>query len=451
MNNTGSSLNQGWFKSATFRSAVWIIGVVILIASFINGVLLKHNDFRNHYKLGVSFLQGNPYMILDGKSVFSNYPVGRLMINTALALFPYRVARGVCWAASIIALLFSLKLWHQMAQNRRAVSNSVAFAAGALTIGIGVRWVVRDLDDCGLHILLLCVLTIAGWAVMRNKTILSGFLLAFAATYKVMPILFFPFLLYKRRWREAVWMLLFIAVLNLLLPVMFLGWQMTLDANRVFITKSREVIEESRADPLANSVDPPRHTNRNLRAAMARYLQTYRPGHELFIPHPDDVSEDEKVPNDARSHPLFLQFLDLSIPTTNLVISIILSVFAVLLAILFRHKWGNHPPAADLAVEWPVVMALSAILSPLCWGQHLVLVIPALFVPMRTILNEKTGRWRSVVVWIIAFFVLIPQREIFGRDLWLIIHSYKPETVAVLLCIVLVLTLPEKRTIPSTS
>ncbi len=446
----GSDLNKVWFESPTFRSTVWVISIVLLIGSFVNGVLLKHNDFRNHYKLGVEFLHRNPYMMLDGNPTYSNYPVGRIMFNSTLALFPYRVARAVSWTIGILALLFSLKLWHRIAQRRRAVSRSVAFAAGALSLGILSRWVIRDLDDCGTHIILLFFLTMAAWAVMNNKTVLSGFWLASAATYKLTPVVFLPFLLYKRRWRDAAWMVLFIIVLNLVLPATFLGWSRTLEANHIFVAKITGVIKATQNDPTTDGIEPPRHVNRNLRLAIARYLQTYRPGHPLFIPHPDDVPENGQVPSDARPHPLFLQFLDLSPATVNIITLIVYSILAVLLAILFRHKWGSEPPSADLASEWPVVMAFSAILSPLCWGQHLVLVIPALFVPMRAILSEKMGRWRVISVWIIAFLVLVPQREILGKTLWRIIHSYKVETIAILLCMILVLTLPKKPTAPTT-
>lgn len=444
--NHACDSERTWYTHPTFYLLVKIICIVVLIASFINGVILKHNDFQNHYDLGAMFLQGRPYLMPDNTPSCAHYPVGRLMINASLAIFPYRIARGVFWTISIIALVLSLKMWHQMAQKRRAVSETKAFAAAVLSLGILLRWVVRDFDDCGLQILLLFVLTAAGWAILRHKSILGGFLLALAATYKSIPVLFFPFLLYKRKWREAIWMVLFIGMLNFLLPMIFLGRQQTLDANGVFFAKAIEIAGATRDDPTANGVESPRHVNRSLRIAIARYLQTYRPGHPLFIPHPDDVSPDKEVPNKPRPHPLFIQFLDLSAATINMIITCILLVFALILAVLFRHKWGDHSPDADLAPEWAVVTGLCALLSPLCWGQHLVLMIPAVFLSVRTDLGRTNAKWRIVVMWIIFIFITAPQREIIGRDLWLIIQSYKPDTIAALLCLFLVLTLPKNST-----
>lgn len=461
MSDRAFDLDRTWYTQPTFRSVVWIIFAVILIASFVNGVLLKHNDFRNHYRLGEAFLQGRPYMAPDRKPFFDNYPVGRLMINAPLAVFPYRVARGVCWLVSIIALVFSLKMWHQMAQRRKPVLGPVAFAATAFSLGIFLPWVVRDLDDCGLQFFLLFFLTAAGLATMRHKSFLSGFFLALAATYKSTPVLFLPFMLYKRRWREAAWMTLFIIVLNLLLPMMFLGWQRTLDANGIFFARIAKVAGASADDPTANGVEPPRHVNRNLKLAIARFLQTYRPGrdedgnlrsgHELFIPHPDDILEGGDVLSDARPHPLFFQFLDLSPKVTNIVATGMLMVFALVLAVLFRHKFGCAPPYADLVPEWAVVTALCALLSPLCWGQHLVLMIPALFLSMRVGLGRTDAKWRGIFIGIIAVIVLGPQRELIGKELWLIIHSYKLQTIASLLCLLLVLTLPKNSTTSRTS
>jgi len=444
--NHACDSERTWYTHPTFYLLVKIICIVVLIASFVNGVILKNNDFQNHYNLGAMFLQSRPYLMPDNTPSCAHYPVGRLMINASLAIFPYRIARGVFWTISIIALVLSLKMWHQMAQKRRAVSETKAFAAAALSLGILLRWVVRDFDDCGLQILLLFVLTAAGWAIMRHKSILGGFLLALAATYKSTPVLFFPFLLYKRKWREAIWMVLFIGMLNFLLPMIFLGRQQTLDANGVFFAKAIEIAGATRDDPTANGVESPRHVNRSLRIAIARYLPDYRPGHPLFIPHPDDVSPDKEVPNKPRPHPLFIQFLDLSAATINMIITCILLVFALILAVLFRHKWGDHSPDADLAPEWAVVTGLCALLSPLCWGQHLVLMIPAVFLSVRTDLGRTNAKWRIVVMWIIFIFIIAPQREIIGRDLWLIIQSYKPDTIAALLCLFLVLTLPENST-----
>ncbi|MCD6365214.1 MAG: DUF2029 domain-containing protein [Planctomycetes bacterium] len=443
-NTVDSASDRRWYATPRFRLVAGILLGVVFLGSFLNGVLKKDNDFRIHYYLGVRCLEGLAYVGENGeREVFDNYPVGRLVVNGALALFPYRVARGVCWAFAVVCLFLSLRLWHGMAQLQGAGSKALSIAAGALVLVVLSPWVVRDLDDCGLQIILLFILTAGAWTLLRNKPAASGLLLALASTYKVTPVLFLPLLLFKRRWREAAWMAVFVLALNVLLPMPLLGVSGTLRANGVFFSKVASVAGAGAEDPTANGVESPKHSNRSLKLAILRYLQTYQAGHPLFIAHPGDVDADRDGAGNVRAHPLFVQFFDLPPRLAGHIASAVMLTAAVALLYLFRHKWGQGPHEADLAGEWAVMTGLCAILSPLCWGQHLVLVIPAMFLTIRAALDGQLGRWRTVLLALIVLAVLAPQRAIFGRELCTVIHSYKPQPLAVLLCMALVLTLPK--------
>ena len=62
----------------------------------------------------------------------------------------------------------------------------------------------------------------------------------------------------------------------------------------------------------------------------------------------------------------------------------ILLALACALAYQFRRPWWEEPGAGRLAPEWAVVCLLSALLAPICWKQHLVLALPALFLVVRS-------------------------------------------------------------------
>ena len=433
-----------WYESRAFYIAAGILASVVLVASFINGVLVKDSDFNNHYILGKGFMQGKPYLVPDRDPFCAHYPVGRLMLDMVFAAPPYRISRGINWIVGILGLLFSLRLWNQMAQAGRPASRPVAFAAGVLSLAVVLRWLVRDLDDCGQQLLLLLVLTASAWAVTRRRSVLAGGLLGLAATYKATPLLFLPLLLYKRRWKPAIWMIVAVVLLNTVGPALFVGWAKMRDSSRMFWSKTKDVAQATRQDPTANGVEPPRHTNRNLRLAVARYLMTFGPEHPLFIAHREDRLQDGQPAEGARPHPLFMQFLDLSPKTANLVIMGVFAALAAVLVVRFRRPWGRRDSEGELAPEWAAVMALCAIMSPLCWGQHMVLLIPAVFLVVREHLATPASRWRTITLWLLPVLILAPQREIIGRDLWLILQSYKLDTIAALLCLLLVLTIPKR-------
>ena len=74
-------------------------------------------------------------------------------------------------------------------------------------------------------------------------------------------------------------------------------------------------------DPSENGIEVPSHRSQSLKLAIARYLQTYPPGHPLFIDR--DYTTDHscalpgvasKDPNSCRRDPLFVQFLDFRLP-----------------------------------------------------------------------------------------------------------------------------------------
>ena len=183
---------------------------------------------------------------------------------------------------------------------------------------------------------------------------------------------------------------------------------------------------------------------------IARYLMTVKPGDPLFLARPDDAAVVNGAPaieqstEGARPHPLFVQFLDLSPKTASQVVTGILLLLALGLAIRFRRPWGLKAHQADLPPEWTAVMILCAILSPLCWGQHMVLLIPAVFLILREQLSTGQHLWRLILIWLIVLLMVAPQRELFGRNIWLVLHSYKLDTMAALLILLLVLTLPKR-------
>src|SRR5205807_10148253 len=90
----------------------------------------------------------------------------------------------------------------------------------------------------------------------------------------------------------------------------------------------------------------------------------------------------------------------------------------LILAWRFRRPWRAErckPPglSADFAHEWAAVTALCAILSPLCWLQHLVLVLPCLFLWMRAWLSgSSVPPWHWLLVVPLGLIGLLAHRDL---------------------------------------
>lgn len=434
-----------WFEKPFFYFCVWTLVCSVAIGTFIIGVFYKDNDFENHYDLGQAFMQGNPYFMDDPNELAcTHYPLGRLMLDGVFSVLPYRLSRLLNWIAGAFGLIISFRLWHRMAQTHRPGSDSAGFASAALTFVIVLGWFIRDMDDAGQQLLLLTLLTLAAWSLVRNKNVIAGLWLGLAVAYKATPLLYLPLLIYKRKWKSAVVMAVTIVLLNCVVPAVFIGWDKNVQGNQLFFTKAQEIKQETSLDPTKNGVEPAIHLNRSLRIAIARYLMTFEPGHVLFLGHPEDCPRIDENTAQARPHPLFIQPLNISPEKASQIIMGILLLMALAMAVRYRKAWGDTPNQADIAPEWTGVMLLCAILSPLCWGQHMVLLIPAIFLILREQLAMHGPKWRMVLIWVVFILINLPQRELMGRNLWLIMHSYKVETLASLIILFLVLTFPKR-------
>ncbi len=411
-----------WYTSRRFRvNSFKILGLIIIFQSIV-GIFLRDNDFLWHYDHGIYFIKGDLL-----KHSGAPNTLGRLMMDAILGIQNYYVARTFSFVLALIALVNSLRMWNRMADERALVSKQIAFAATVFSLGLLSPFVLRDLDECGLQIFLLFFLTSAAYTVNLGRPILCGFWLGVAATYKTTPLLFLPFLIWKRQWKPALWTIIFITILNLL-PAVFIGWEKTVSFNLRWLERTK--LDLSRQDPsIPTSFEAPKHQNQSLPFAIARYLQTYPPGHVLYI-----------------DHPLFVQFGNLAPTSANYTVKGALLIFVGMLAWRFRHSWKNQFKKDNFAPEWTTVMLLCALLSPLNWRHHYVLAIPAVLLVLRTHLHlHFIPRWRSIILGVIAFKIVLLNRFFLGHDLSIILLSYKFDTFTMILVILLVLTIPAEK------
>ncbi len=426
-----------WYATRRFRvAALCVLGVVAAGEGYF-AIFVRENDFGYHRNAGGFLLEGDPY-----RTSGNCYPLGRVLMNVPLALVNVYVARAACYLLALAALWACFRIWNRMADAHTPRPWAIACAAGIFSAALVFPYVIRDLDECGLQIFLLFLLSAAGLALHQGRTGWAGFWLGTAITYKITPVICLPLLLWKRRWRAAAWTTVFVVAWNAL-PVAVLGWDSTVRCHQEWWRRTSSVASDAGAYPSVQGFEPSQPTieeakpqNISLKAALARYLETYPPGHPLFL-----------------DHPAFFQFGALEPRAAKLAVNAALALLACVLAWRYRRQWApsgaessastESPGSSELPAEWAAVCLLCAILSPFCWKQHLVLVLPAIFLTVRCVLGAAVvPRWRIAALTLIGLIVLLSRRGVTGYDLSILLLSYKVDTVAMMLALCLVLTLP---------
>lgn len=430
-----------WHESRHLRrTAVVVLGILVVVEAYL-AIFVRQHDFIYHYTMGQHFLAGDPYLerlkwppaylaVNDALPIFVHraagdwYPLARVMMNAALGALPIYAARAACYLLALVSIGATYRMWREMAEERWPAARSLSFAAAVLAVLLLIPLVLRDLDECGLQLLLLFFLTSGGYALWRGRSTKAGFWLATAATFKATPLICLPFLVWKRQWKAAAWMAVF-AVLWAAAPALFLGWQGMIDGHQRWLRRARDVSAARTAYPDLQQFEAPKPQNLSLQAMLARYLEHYPPGHPLHL-----------------EHPAFRQFLDLDPQTAYRTVKGLTLAIAIALAWRFRRRFGPLHTQADFAPEWAVVCAFCALVAPLCWKQHLVVILPAMFLTLRAaLIAGPASRVRWALIGVIAAEVLLARHAIGGREFSIVLMSYKLDTMAVLLLVCLALTI----------
>ena len=415
-----------WYDAPRARRVAAILLAMMVVAEVVVAIFLRQNDWEGHRQVGIlARTQGLPAV------PWPWYSLGRVTLDAALSLLPRLAGRTLCYGLAVAALSACFRIWYRMVQEQAPAPASTAWAAGVVTLLATFTVWQRDLDDCGLHLFLLFFLTAAAWFLTRGRPALAGLWLAVAIVYKTSPLLLLPFLIWKRAWRAAGWTLAFTVALSLA-PAALFGWRASLDYHRR--TLETALASATVRDPSQNLIqDRPNLQNQALGPAIARYLETHTPGDPLFS-----------------SHPAFIQVGDLSPAVAR---RVVMGATGLLLALVAWRTRRSCATSAEWAVEWGAVTILPILLAPVCWKQHLVVVLPAVFLVARhQLLSRGRPRGRTAALWTIAALTLLSAPDgPLGRDLAAVLGSYKTFTLAALLALLSVLTLDYRRPPPETA
>ena len=202
---------------------------LFVAAHAVVAVAFRDTDFFWHIQLGNAFLAGEPFTYGGDW-----YPLSRTMFDALPALLPYRLSRALFFLAGVASLGLSVVLWNRMADAGRNLDPGTAFAATVFSLLFMAPYISRDFQECGLQLLLLGMLSIAGYSLWRGRDTAAGAALGAAIAYKFTPIICLPLLVWKGRWKAALWTAAAVVILNVL-PAVYLGVVGTVDAHRRWV------------------------------------------------------------------------------------------------------------------------------------------------------------------------------------------------------------------------
>jgi hypothetical protein len=285
----------------------------------------------------------------------------------------------------------------------------LSFASSAVAVPVLMtgRLILDHLQHTQINLYLLFLVLLAFHLFREGRVAWGAGALALAASLKAVPVLFVAYLVYRRRWRETLWTLGVLVVLNAVVPVALFG-----------PGEAAEHWHAWRAVASAQVGDPtPRFANQSLLAALKRLVTT-----EGGARDPVRYAVAAWSPEAVRS--LFIAVVGLA---------------GLGLALAFRGPGGDLRDRRS-AVEIALCVGLLPIVSPLGWkAQYSLLVAPYWVVWWGLRHGAVSGRAAWVVWWLSFACLTLSAESIVGRGRVRVLESLNVILVGGLLVVGLAL------------
>ncbi len=372
-------------------------------------------DYDISREMGRRFLAGEH---LYGGGLHYPYTPSAALSFAPLALLPPGLGLAMRYAAAVGGLWLTLRLLRTMVGRRRRLDAATALSVEIITLVLGAQYILRDLDDGGPHLLLLTIVVGGVYCLSRGRQLLGAVWLGLVTVLKAPVGLLLPFLLWKRQWRPAG----FAVAAALVWTVLPMAWMGPASWWSHEVEWARTALQSALGNPTPGvRASEQRVQNQSLTVAARRYLESYPEGHPLRI-----------------SHPAYVAFLDLDPAAARRAGAGIVGVLVLACAWLMRRPYRGADDPGWL-LECSAVLILALLLSPVTWLQHLVFVVPALYLIAAEGCGRTLGAPALAAMGLYAVPALLLNREVLGKDLSLLILSYHVHTLALLLVLAVVL------------
>jgi alpha-1,2-mannosyltransferase len=403
-----SQQSPSWLQ----RSVVLLAFVAVVVHGYIIAfVRVAHiRDFDVHRILGQRFL--THFHLYDTGYFGYPYMPMAAMYFAPLALFTRPAALALRYAVAVLALILTLVLLHRFTRDYGAREDRATIWIAGITVVLALQFILQDLDDGGPHLILLGILTVGIYWAWQGREKLAAILFGFAIAVKVTSALFALYFLWKRRWRLAAYTAV-ATVCWICLPMVYMGpewWWMhqqewTQVAVGSFIGNETPATRENEH----------RVRNQSLRHTLMRYL--------VALPDGDPLRAED---------PGYVPFLNLPAATARTIATALMASLVVAFLWWSRGRYkGRGDPV--WVRETSAVMIIALLMSPVTWVQHVVWLVPALYVIVSDARMNERLRWGTKLAFgVYILLTLVLNYELLGKRNFERVLSYHPYAIAML-------------------
>lgn len=403
------------------RQRMWMriaigVGIAIMLVQWFRIGVKPRGDFHLHWETGRRMV-AQTFIYENG----DNYPYPPFwgLAHAPLSAMPMHAAQVFVfplYLGSLVLLLWSLR---RLSQDYFPLNRATLFWATAAAVFLSSRYLVRDMMECGVNLMLVALSYFAVLMWSEHKEWKAGFALGFAVALKCTPALFVGYFLWKRQWK-VVGTTIVAVVAFTLSPALLMGpsayehamgtWLGTVFNGVTVIDPSKGITGE---EPIQNLT---------LRPAMARFLMHLPEGHNLRV-----------------DHPLSVDFLDLSPEVASKVVrgTMLLIVIAVVWTFRSRkdeftsnsesEEHSDTNPRKSPTVLWECSAISLALLlySPITWGQHCVGILPAMYLACGYYATHHRLpiMFKCVITYHVVTTVVL-SRGLIGKDVTYLLDGY---------------------------
>ncbi len=267
---------------AKFKILLIILFISFSIAYFFNH---KHRALRKNYSdFGCFYLAGKRmlaaediYVIRDKQAAEFRYAPVFALFMSGLALTDIDTADTAWFIINYLLLILSLVLLKKMIIPEGLNPGSGAifwflFALGAL------RFIFPNFDNGQSNILMMSSAITGLYFISRGRDLTGGMIFAFSVMIKYTPVIFIPYLFFRKKIKAAFAVISGI-IIYLFLPALFIGAK----ANFYYLNKLFPFLTRSTILEPGTLLDP---KNQSLLSALKRQftycISTYHAPHMLF-------------------------------------------------------------------------------------------------------------------------------------------------------------------------
>lgn len=312
-------------------------------------------DFREFYEVNHDLIWGD---LARRHVVPYTYPTFFHVVVAPYAALPLWLA-SLAWALTLsAALVLGLSAMHRLLASSGPALPS--WLSWGVPLAVSLPVMITDFTLGNVNLLLVSLVCLAAVALHERRELAASAYFALAISLKILPAIFLPFLLLKRRVRVAAVSVGLSLGLVFGLPSVVLGPSRGLELNREWVRTFRSVLSSTEGTHWVDDPGTYKLQNQSLKAVLVRAL----------APEPRDGRGER-----ATFVSLDAEHLGL---VHRLVSALLLALTGVLLARRpVREDDGRAPLVLGLEVS--LVLVLMFLISPVSWANYLVyFVVPFL-------------------------------------------------------------------------